>query len=63
MRHKRTGPLAKAAIGAKIESVRYHDDSGYMVLTLDSGSELWVKASYDEGYHLIVERTASENVS
>jgi hypothetical protein len=62
MRHERTGPLAKAAVGARIESVRYHADSGYIVLTLDSGSELWVKAGYEEGYHVFVEGMTGDSV-
>ena len=61
MTDKRTGLLGRTAIGARIEALRYDADSGYMVLTLDSGSELWVKASYEEGCHLFVERTASDN--
>ena len=61
MTDKRTGVLGRTAIGARIDAVRYDSDSGYIVLTLNSGSELWVKASYEEGYHLIVERTATDS--
>ncbi len=32
--------------------MRYDADAGYLVVVLDSGSELWLAACYEEGYHV-----------
>jgi len=44
-------PIHSPAIGSKIESLHYDAESGYLVIELDSGEELWISADY-EGYHV-----------
>ncbi len=43
--------ISSPAIGSKIESLHYDADSGYLVIELDSGEELWISADW-EGYRL-----------
>ena len=52
MKHDNTKPIHSPAIGSKIESLHYEADSGYLVIELDSGQELWVSADWD-GYHVL----------
>ncbi len=51
MNPRHTKPISSAAVGCRIESLRYDAEAGYVVIELDSGEELWVQAD-GEGYHI-----------
>ena len=45
-------PIHSPAIGAKIESLRYDAEAGYVVIELYSGENLWISADWC-GYHVL----------
>ena len=45
--------IAKRLAGASVVGLNYNDE-GYVVISLDTGFELWVSAD-SQGYHLFVE--------
>ena len=47
-------PIHSPAIGSKIESLHYDAESGYVVIELDSGEELWISADWC-GYHVLLD--------
>ena len=47
-----TRPIRSPAVGAKIESLCYDAESGYVVIELENGEELWVSAD-SSGYHVL----------
>ena len=49
-----THEIRSPAVGQRIVGLRYDADSGFLAVLLDSGSELWVSASYEDGYHVYV---------
>ena len=53
-----THEIRSDAIGQRKEALRYDVESGYVVIKLDSGDELWVAAGCREGYHVFVARDA-----
>ena len=52
MTEPKSRPIHSPALGSKIESLHYDAESGYVVIGLDSGEELWISADY-EGYHVL----------
>ena len=46
--------INSTAIGCRIEAVSYDADTGYLVMKLDSGEELWISADWC-GYHVLLD--------
>ena len=51
--------IESPAIGARIESIRYEPDAGFIVVELADGEELWVQAD-GEGYHVFAIRNLDD---
>lgn len=47
--------ITRRLAGAKIEAVGYDEETGSVVIVLDTGERLLVSAGYGEGYHVICE--------
>jgi len=49
MNNERIHELRSQAIGQRIISLGYDTESGYVVIELESGDDLWIAACYEEG--------------
>jgi len=59
MKLRQPRDIHSSAIGAKIKSLSYDAESGYVVIELDSGEELWISADW-AAYHVFSEKRSDE---